>query len=42
MVSWMAIPVVLSGLALHFIVGVKLFGDAPTLAEYFRKKRFGA
>lgn len=42
MVSWMAIPVVLSGLPLHFIAGVKLFGDAPTLPEYFRKKRVGA
>lgn len=42
MVSWMAIPVVLSGLALHFLAGVKLFGDAPTLPEYFKKKRVGA
>jgi hypothetical protein len=42
MVSWMTMPVVLIGLVIHFIVGVKLFGDAPTLADYIKKKHSGA
>ena len=35
MVSWIGIPIVLvSGFVLHFLVGVKLFPNAPTLVEY--------
>ena len=41
MASWFFIPVVLFGLILHFIVGVKLYGSAPTLPEYFGTKRSG-
>ncbi len=39
MVSWVGFPsLILGGFFLHFIVGVKLFPNAPTLAEYLRKK----
>lgn len=41
MASWFVIPVILSGLILHFIVGVKLYDNAPTLSEYLREKRSG-
>jgi len=42
MASWLFMPVVLSGLILHFIVGVKLYDNAPTLFEYLKQKRSGA
>ena len=41
MASWLFIPVILFGLFLHFIVGVKLYGNASTLPEYFGTKRSG-
>ncbi len=38
-VSWGGIPLVLlSGVILHFIVGVKLFPNTPTLSEYRARK----
>lgn len=37
--SWLFIPVVLFGLVLHFIMGVKLYANTPTLFEYLRLKR---
>lgn len=44
LVSWVGVPVVLIGGAiLHFLVGVKLFPNAPTLSEYLgRGKNRGA
>jgi hypothetical protein len=39
--SWLSIPVILFGLFLHFIVGVKLYDNAPTLFEYLKLKRSG-
>ncbi|SRR6266498_1767818 len=39
-VSWVGVPVVLvSGAVLHFLVGVKLFPNAPTLAEYLHRRK---
>lgn len=36
LVSWVGIPLVLvSAVVLHFLIGVKLFADAPTLPEYW-------
>lgn len=40
LVSWLGIPaVLLSGAALHFLLGVKLFPNAPTLAEYLERAK---
>jgi hypothetical protein len=37
--SWVGIPIVLvGGIILHFLVGVKLFPNAPTLSEYLAEK----
>lgn len=41
MASWLFLPVILFGLVLHFIVGVKLYGNVPTLPEYFGARRSG-
>jgi amino acid transporter len=39
-VSWVGIPSVMVGaLVLHFLVGVKLFPNAPTLAEYMNQRK---
>jgi len=38
-VYWLLIPVIIGGLVLHFIAGVKLFGNAPSLPEYSRHSR---
>ena len=36
--SWVGFPIVLlSGAALHFLIGVKLFPNTPTLAEYLNR-----
>jgi hypothetical protein len=38
LVSWVGFPVVLlGGAALHFLAGVKLFPNTPTLAEYLNR-----
>jgi hypothetical protein len=38
LVSWVGVPVVLiSGAILHFVMGVKLFPNAPTLSEYLNR-----
>ena len=40
LVSWVGIPVVLiSGAILHFVVGVKLFPNTPTLSEYLNRRK---
>jgi hypothetical protein len=40
LVSWVGIPsVMVSGLVLHFLIGVKLFPDTPTLSEYVNKRK---
>jgi hypothetical protein len=36
--SGAGVPVVLVGVILHFVVGVKLFPNAPTLSEYLARK----
>jgi hypothetical protein len=37
--SWVGVPLVLvGGVILHFVVGVKLFPNAPTFSEYFSEK----
>jgi hypothetical protein len=37
-VSWVGLPIVLlGGIAIHFIAGVKLFPNTPTLAEYLNR-----
>lgn len=41
MSSWLFIPLILCGLILHFIMGVKLYDNAPTLFEYLKLKRSG-
>jgi hypothetical protein len=39
MISWVGIPlVIVGGLILHFVVGVRLFEGTPTLSEYWTKK----
>lgn len=38
LVAWVGVPVVLiSGAILHFVVGVKLFPNTPTLSEYLNR-----
>ena len=38
LVSWLGVPVVLiSGAILHFLVGVKLFPNTPTVSEYLNR-----
>jgi hypothetical protein len=38
--SWVGFPVVLiAGLALHFLAGVKLFPNTPTLAEHLNRDK---
>ena len=38
LVSWVGVPVVLiGGAVLHFVVGVKLFPNTPTLSEYLNR-----
>lgn len=40
LVTWVGIPVVLlGGAALHFLVGVRLFPNTPTLAEYLNRSK---
>lgn len=40
LVSWVGFPVVLlAGAALHFLIGVKLFPNTPTLAEYSNRRK---
>ena len=37
--SWVGIPLILvSAVVLHFVVGVKLFSNAPTLSEYWAER----
>lgn len=39
-VSWVGVPTVLvGGVVLHFLVGVKLFPNTPTLAEYLNRDK---
>jgi len=39
LVSWIGFPgLILVALILHFLVGVKLFANAPTLAEYLKRR----
>jgi hypothetical protein len=43
LVSWVGVPVALiSGAILHFLVGVKLFPNTPTLSEYLNRGKNGA
>ena len=38
--SWVGVAVLIpSGLVLHFFMGIKLFGETPSLPEYLKKKR---
>jgi hypothetical protein len=38
LVSWVGLPIVLlGGAAIHFLAGVKLFPNTPTLAEYLNR-----
>jgi amino acid transporter len=40
LVCWVGIPVLLiSGAILHFLVGVKLFPNTPTLSEYLNRRK---
>jgi hypothetical protein len=40
LVSWIGIPtLIIGGLVLHFLVGVKLFTNVPTLAEYLNRNK---
>jgi hypothetical protein len=40
LVSWVGVPLVLiTGAVLHFLVGVKLFPNTPTLAEYMNRDK---
>jgi len=40
MVSWIGVPIILaSGAILHFLLGVKLFPNTPTLSEYLLRRR---
>jgi hypothetical protein len=40
LVSWIGIPsIIVSAVVLHFLVGVKLFQNAPTLSEYWSARK---